>query len=93
MDIKDILFSKSHLIAPFTVTEKKRNKTAQFSTIEKVVSIAVSLLIGAFTGGILGVVAFYLITAAIKEKKLNNKHPTSEIIPCIFKKKILFTSK
>ena len=87
MNIKDIVFSKSHLTAPFTMPDRARNRSAQFTRMEKVASVALSILIGAFTAGIGGVIAFYLITAAMKAKKLNNQQPISEIIRPVPKQK------
>lgn len=57
----------------------KNRSEAQFTTMEKVACVALSILIGVFTAGIGGVIAFYVITAAVKAKKINLPQPRSEI--------------
>lgn len=75
MNIKDILFSKTHLTAPFTLPNHEKKRSTNFSTMEKVVCIACSIFVGAFTAGIGGAIAFYIITAAMKANKLNHARP------------------
>lgn len=63
--------------------------SGQLSTKEKIVSVALSILIGVFTVKAAGLVAFYVISAAMKAKKLNHPQlqPRSPIIPPISKQK------
>lgn len=72
MNAATILFSKSHLLSPFTITDKNHNNTIRLSTVEKVAAVAVAILVGALSFGIGGVIAFYTTTAIMKAQKVKN---------------------
>jgi hypothetical protein len=85
MNIKDIFFSKNHLTNPFTIPAGAGNKSTQLTPMEKVTSVALSILIGMYTAGIGGIIAFYLITSTMKATKLNHQQPFSETVRHISK--------
>ncbi len=73
MQINKILFSKEHICSPFTHQTKRGPIT--LSTAQKAISVASSILIGAATVGIGGAVAFYVITAVMKDRLIQAKQP------------------
>lgn len=79
MELKNILFSKAHLLSPFTLPQEENKEPVRLSAMKKVASIGLSILIGIVTGGIGGVIAFYVITAAMKSNMLTQ--PGTEETP------------
>lgn len=72
MVIYNILLTKAHFYSPFTINSSSCKIPSQLPTIQKVAAVALSILIGIFSYGIGGVIAFYLITAAMKGRLLAN---------------------
>ena len=72
MTIASILCSKTHLYSPFTIPDKKHNKELYLSTAQKVASVSLAILIGVASLGIGGIIAFYVTTAVMKAKLLEN---------------------
>ena len=74
------IFTPSHFISPFTVPAQERGKPDQLTTMEKTAAVALSILVGAFTGVTGGVITFYLVTATMKAMMLRDTAPSKILI-------------